>query len=47
VGCICIEKQKVVWIPKLRKNSWEAVASVLNELELFSPVDGCLFVAEL
>jgi hypothetical protein len=28
--CICTEKQKVVWIPKLKKNGWEAAASALR-----------------
>jgi hypothetical protein len=27
---ICIGKQKVVWIPKLRENGWEAAASALR-----------------
>jgi hypothetical protein len=40
---ICIEKQKVVWIPKLRENGWEAAASALSYLvatriaTIFSP----------
>jgi hypothetical protein len=25
----CIGKQKVVWIPKLKENGWEAAASAL------------------
>jgi hypothetical protein len=28
---ICIGKQKVVWILKLRENGWEAAASALTE----------------
>jgi hypothetical protein len=30
VVCICIEKQKVVWILKLRDNGWEATTSALR-----------------
>jgi hypothetical protein len=30
--CICIGKQKVVWILKLRENGWEATASALRKL---------------
>ena len=28
--CICIGKQKVVWIFKLRENSWKAATSALS-----------------
>jgi hypothetical protein len=31
---ICIGKQKVVWILKLRENGWEAAASALSRLGL-------------
>jgi hypothetical protein len=38
---ICIGKQKVVWIPKLRENGWEAAASALtgplNNVLVISP----------
>ena len=36
---ICIGKQKVVWIPKLRENGWEAAASALNAWCLLHIVD--------
>jgi hypothetical protein len=28
--CICIWKQKVIWILKLRKNGWKAATSALS-----------------
>ena len=30
---ICIGKQKVIWIPKLRENGWEAAASAIRRLK--------------